>query len=365
MALLANTSNNTVFADSKGNIAYWHGDYVPRRSTKYNWGAPVDGTITTTEWRGLHSLDEIVHVYNPASGWIQNCNSTPFTVSGESSPRKKDFPAYMAPDGENFRGINAARLLSRETAFTIDKIITAGYDRYLAAFEILIPALVSSFEKNKVLSDTQYAVLAQPIRVLKEWDFYSSANSVATTLAVEWAQRLSASLQRIYIDEGWDDQVSLTKQFAATATADELLPPLKAVINDLKIKFGKWDIPWGEINRYQRISGDIDQQFNDDQPSLPVGFASSAWGMLPSYSSRNFPGTKKRYGQGGNSFVCAVEFGRKIKAKSLLTGGESGSPSSKHFNDQAEMYAKGEFKDVLFYKEDIVKHAEKTYHPGE
>ena len=364
MALLANTSNNTVFADNKGNIAYWHGDYVPRRDKKYNWGAPVDGTVAATEWKGLHSLDEIVHVYNPASGWIQNCNSTPFTVSGESSPKKEDFPAYMAPDGENFRGINAARLLSRETSFTIDKMIATGYSRYLAAFEILIPALISSFEKNKALNDTVYTDLSGPIRILKEWDYFSDANSVATTLAIEWAQQLSASLQRIYIDEGWDDQVSLTKQFAATATTDELLRPLLAVVKDLKIKFGKWDIAWGEVNRYQRISGDIDQQFKDDQPSLPVGFASSAWGMLPSYGSRYFPGTKKRYGTGGNSFVCAVEFGKKIKAKSLLAGGESGNPVSPHFTDQLEMYTKGAFKDVLFYKEDVLKHAEKTYHPG-
>ncbi|MCW3117052.1 MAG: peptidase penicillin amidase [Chitinophagaceae bacterium] len=364
MALLANTSNNTVFADDKGNIAYWHGDYVPRRDKKYNWAKPVDGTITATEWKGLHTVDEIVHVYNPATGWIQNCNSTPFTVSGASSPKKEDYPAYMAPDGENFRGINAARVLSQGSAFTIDKTIIAGYDRYLSAFEILIPALVASFEKNISANDSLYSLLAGPIQALKKWDYYSSENSIAVTLAIEWAQKLTASLQRVYIDEGWDDQPSLTKKFAATATIEELLPPLLEVVNDLKAKFGKWEIAWGEINRYQRISGDINQQYNDNEPSLPVGFASSAWGMLPSYSSGYYPGTQKRYGVSGNSFICAVEFGEKIKAKSLLAGGESGHPASPHFADQLEMYTKGQFKDVLFYKEDVLKHAEKTYHPG-
>ena len=364
MELLSNTSNNTVFADDQGNIAYWHGDYVPRRNRKYNWGKPVDGTIRATEWKGLHTLDEIVHVYNPASGWIQNCNSTPFTVSGASSPRKEKYPSYMAPDGENFRGINAARVLGKGQAFTIDKTIMAGYDRYLSAFEILIPALVASFEKNITANDSLYTSLKGPIQALKAWDYYSSENSVAVTLAVEWAQKLTATLQRIYIDEGWDDQVSLTKQFAATATKEELLPPLLAVITDLKARFGKWDIAWGEINRYQRISGDIDQKYDDGQPSLAVGFASSAWGMLPSYSSRYYPGTQKRYGVSGNSFICAVEFGKKIKAKSLLAGGESGDPRSPHFADQLEMYTRGHFKDVLFYKEDVLKHAERTYHPG-
>jgi acyl-homoserine-lactone acylase len=365
MSLYANTSNNTVFADDKGNIAYWHGDYVPRRDKKLNWSLPVDGTTASTEWKGLHTLDEIVHIYNPATGWIQNCNSTPFTVSGSSSPKQENYPAYMAPDGENFRGINAARVLSSENKFTIDKTIAAGYDRKLSAFEVLIPALVGSFEKNISANDSLYSQLAEPVQLLKKWDYYSSENSVATTLAIEWAQKLTASIQRVYIDEGWDDQVTLVKKFAATATKEELLPPLLAVVKELKNKFGKWDVAWGEINRYQRISSDISQKYKDDQPSFPVGFASASWGQLPSYNSRYYSGTNKRYGVSGNSFICAVEFGKKIKAKSLLAGGESGNPSSKHFTDQLEMYTKGKFKDVLFYKEDVLKNVERSYHPGE
>jgi acyl-homoserine lactone acylase PvdQ len=244
-------------------------------------------------------------------------------------------------------------------------MIAAGYDTYLSAFEILVPAGVSCFEKNVSSGDSLYPQLAEPIQTLKNWDFHSSANSVATTLAIEWAQRLTTTLQRVYIDEGWDDQVALVRKFAGTATKDELLPPLLAVVNELKSKFGKWNIEWGEINRYQRISGDINQRYKDEEPSVPVGFASSAWGMIPSYNSRYYPGTIKRYGVSGNSFICAVEFGKKIKAKSLLAGGESGDHSSPHFNDQLEMYTQGKFKDVLFYKEDVLKHAEKTYHPGE
>ncbi|OSZ81444.1 acylase [Chitinophagaceae bacterium IBVUCB2] len=365
MAMLANTSNNTVFADNKGNIAYWHGNYMPRRDKNLNWGLAVDGTTSATEWKGLHPLNETVHVYNPATGWIQNCNSTPFTVSGSSSPKKENYPAYMAPDGENFRGVNAARVLAAENKFTIEKTIAAGYDRKLTAFEILVPAVVSSFEKNIASTDSLYTVLAEPIQLLKNWDYNSSESSIATTLAIEWAQKLTASIQRIYIDEGWDDQVTLVKKFAATASAKELLPPLAAVLKELTKKFGTWKMPWGDINRYQRISSDIVQKYKDDQPSLPVGFASASWGQLPSYNSRYYPGTNKRYGVAGNSFVCAVEFGKKIKAKSLLAGGNSGDPNSKHFTDQLEMYTKGQFKEVLFYKEDVLKNAERTYHPGQ
>ena len=365
MDLKANTSNNTVFADNKGNIAYWHGNFVPKRDPKFNWGKAVDGTTAATEWKGLHSVNELVHIYNPATGWIQNCNSTPYTVSGSSSPVKSNYPSYMAPDGENFRGINAARVLSREKKFTIDKTIAAGYDRYLTAFEVLIPSLINAFEKNVQPADSLYLQLKEPIEVLKSWDNNAASNSVATTLAVEWAQLLNASIRKIYIEEGEDDQVSTTKRFAATATAEQLLTPLLTVINTLQKNYGSWQIEWGSINRYQRISNDLNQKYDDSQLSYPVPFASALWGMLPSYNSRIFPGTTKRYGVSGNSFICAVEFGKRIKAKSLLAGGNSGNPNSPHFRDQLEMYTKGQFKEVLFYKEDVVKHAERTYHPGE
>jgi acyl-homoserine-lactone acylase len=365
MAMLANTSNNTVFADDKGNIAYWHGNYVPRRNKKLNWSKPVDGTTPITEWKGLHTLDEIVHVYNPTTGWIQNCNSTPYTVSGISSPKKENYPNYMAPDGENFRGINAAKLLGSQNDFTIDKTIVTGYDTYLSAFEILIPSLVKLYENNISLTDSLQTQLKEPIEILKKWDYRVAENSVATSLAMEWVQKLNTSIRKVYIDEGEPDQVTTTKKFASKATTIEMILPLLEVVNELKSKWNTWQVPWGDINRYQRISSDINQQFNDNEPSYPVAFASGLWGMLPSYNSRNYEGTKKRYGVAGNSFVCAVEFGKKIKAKSLLAGGNSGSASSPHFTDQLEMYTKGKFKEVLFYKEDVLKNVERKYHPGE
>ena len=362
MDLKANASNNTVYADAKGNIAYWHGNFIPIRDTKYNWADVVDGSISATAWKGLHSVKESVHLYNPINGWLQNCNSTPFSVAGANSPKKDNYPTYMAPDGENFRGIAANRLLSKPVKYTLDKVIAMGYDTYMPTFEILIPAVLKAYERLPQ-SDPLLNELKEPINVLKNWDYRSSENSIATTLAFEWAQKLHPIIQKVYIDPGEKDQVQNTIEFAANARPNELIDPLKATIVDLNKRFGKWEMPWGEVNRFQRLTGAVNEKYNDNLASLSVAFGSAMWGQLPSYRSNPF-NTSKRYGFSGNSFVCAVEFGSRIKAKSILAGGNSGDPSSKHFSDQALMYSKGQFKDVLFYKEDVVKNAERTYQPG-
>jgi acyl-homoserine-lactone acylase len=363
MELLSNGSNNTVFADDKGNIAYWHGNLIPRRDTAFNWNEPVDGSITATDWKGMHTLEETIHLYNPASGFIQNCNSTPFTAAGGNSPKKEQYPAYMATEPDNFRGILAARLMEKANRFTIDSMIAAGYNTYLAAFEKLIPSLVSRYENELSKTDSIYTKLAEPIAILKSWDLRSGESSIATTLAIEWIHRLRQHINRVRINDKEVDFVTGVNEYARTATTAQMMKSLVAVKDELIFRFGTWKMPWGAINRYQRLSGDLHERYDDDQPSLPVGMAASTYGCLPSYVSAYMG--KKRYGYNGNSFICAVEFGKKVKAKSLLAGGQSGNPASKHFSDQAEMYTKGIFKDVLFYKEDVLKHVERQYRPGE
>ncbi|WP_166923638.1 penicillin acylase family protein [Flavobacterium poyangense] len=365
MNLKANTSNNTVYADNKGNIAYWHGNFVPVRDKALNWSKVIDGSSSATQWKGLHDVNETVHLYNPSNGWIQNCNSTPYTAAAENSPKKENYLPYMAPDGENFRGINAVRIFSKGEKYTLDKVISDGYDSKLSAFEILLPSLITVFEKNIKPTDPEYSDLIEPITLLKNWDYYASENSVATALAVEWAYKLDPIIQKAYIDEGEMDQVENTKQFAKNATVKQLIPQLLSTLQELKTKWGTWQVTWGEINRFQRTSGAIDLKYDDTKPSLPIAFGPSTWGSLPAFKSSYQNNSKKRYGYNGNSFVCAVEFGPKIKAKSLLAGGNSGDETSKHFSDQSEMYQKGKFKEVSFYKEDVLKNAERTYHPGE
>lgn len=355
MEMRANTSNNTVYADNKGNIAYWHGNYVPRRNPTLDWGIPQDGSTSKNDWRGLHNLDEIVHSYNPASAWIQNCNSTAFTVAGPSSPLRANYPVYMAPDGENFRDRNAVRLFSKTSKLDLSGLIGLGYDRRLMAFEVLIPSLLEAIAGE--------ADLQGVANELKKWDYNASETSIAQTIAVRWGLKIMPKMTKTKQFGGETDVVQNMENYAKTGSREEMRQSLRAVMKELESDFGTWRVAWGNLNRFQRISNQEVLQMDDAQPSIPVPFTSSAWGQLPSYTSRSIQGTKKWYGVNGNSFIAAVEFGPKIKAYSLLAGGQNGSPSSPHFFDQGKMYAEGQFKEVYFYKSDVLKHAVSSYHP--
>lgn len=364
MDLRSNNSNNTVYADDQKNIAYWHGNFVPVRDKKLNWDLPVDGTTSATEWKGTHTLNEIIHLYNPASGWIQNCNSTPFASSGSSSPKKENYPAYMAADEQNWRGVNAARLLSKYDDITLDQIIEIGYNRYLSAFEVLLPELFKAFDALPS-TDSSKQNMKLAVEILKNWDRYSGVSSIATTLAIEWASRLSPKAPSPKTDREATNHVATINWLAKNIPANEKIDLFKQTLADLEKRFGTWRVAWGDVNRFQRNKQSTNSNFSDHEWSLPVGLASASWGSLPSFNGRRFSNTDKRYGISGNSFIAAVEFGKKLKAKTIMTGGESFDPASPHFTDQAEGFITGKFKVIHFYKEDVLKHAVKSYHPGE
>lgn len=357
MDIRTNSSNNTVYADAEGNIAYFHGNFVPKRDVAFDYSQPVDGSNPKTDWQGLHTVDENILLLNPENGWLQNCNSTPFTAALEFSPRKENYPNYMSIDRENFRGIHAINLLRDRKGYTLDNLIELAHDPYLPAFEKLIPGLIKAYDSH----DDKNRKLGEAIDVLRQWDFKTSKESVAMTLAHFYGTHYGQKGKRT---EGMSDMQRMD-YFGTSSPFGERLRIFEEVIDKLIVDFGSWDIPWGDVNRYQRLNGDIRQPFDDSKPSIPVGFASGRWGALAAYGARYTNNTKKLYGTRGNSFVAVVEFGDKVKAKSMLAGGQSGDPDSPHFNDQAQRYADMQFKDVPFYKEDVIKRAEVTYRPGE
>jgi acyl-homoserine-lactone acylase len=348
MELQPNSSNNTIFADAGGTIAYSHANFIPRRNTSFDWTKPVDGSNPATEWHGLLRLDEAPHLLNPASGWLYNSNNSPWSAAGPSSPKREEYPAYVESGGETARGLHAVRVLENKKDFTLDSLISAAYDSYLTWFEKPIPALIKAWD-GMPESNPLKGRVSEQIRLLRDWDFRWGVTSVQTSLAVFWGEILRRQVP--------GDPVN--------APPEELLRSLGEASDQLQTDFGTWKTPWGEINRFQRLTGDIVQPFSDAGPSIPVGFTSAIWGSLASFGARAYPGTKKWYGTSGNSFVAVVEFGDKVRAKAVTAGGESGSPSSQHFNDQAARYSTGNLRDVFFYRSELAGHIEREYHPGE
>ena len=361
MEYRANSSNNTIYADADGNIAYFHPQFIPRRNDRFDWTHPVDGSDPATDWMGFHSVEDSPHVVNPLNGWIQNTNNWPYSAAAEYSPKKEAFPRYMDTAGESPRGLHAIRVLTGKKDFTLSSLIGAAFDPYLTAFAQLIPPLLAAYDQTPA-SNPLHAKLADQIAALRGWDFRWSATSVPTALAVYWGE----DLWRHSRADAESEAMSVYQYMATKTTPEQRLQSLAAASDRLTADFGTWRTPWGDINRFQRLTGDIVQPFNDAGPSIPVPFTSSQWGSLASFGARTYPGTKKMYGTSGNSFVAVVEFGRdSVRARAITAGGESGDPKSKHFGDQAMRYTKGELRPVYFYPGQLKGHTERTYRPGE
>ncbi len=357
MNIRTNSSNNTVFADAEGNIAYFHGNFIPRRDTRFDYSKPVDGSDPATDWQGLHTVDEAITILNPPNGWIQNANSTPFTAAAEFSPKREDYPAYMAPDHENFRGVHAVRVLSEVDDLTLDGLIELAHDPYLPGFENLIGGLLEAWDQ----AEQRDAALAEPIAVLREWDLATGKDAVAMSLAHFYGTNYFA---RGVAPDGMSEMEAIN-YLGTESPQEERLEVFADAVAMLANDFGDWRIPWGEINRFQRLSGDIQLTYDDDQPSLAVGMANSRWGALADFGAKRHEGTKRLYGDNGNSFVAVVEFGDRVRAKSILVGGQSNDPDSPHFDDQAPMYVEQQFKDVAYYREDVERRGKERYRPGQ
>ena len=342
MELHTNSSNNTIYADADGTIAYFHSNFIPKRDPKFDWTRPVDGSDPATEWQGLMSIDESPVLRNPPSGWLYNANNWPWSAAGVDTFKRSDYPAYVDRGAEESpRGLHALRLFPNTKYLTLELLLAAAYDSYLPAFDTLLPPLFAAYDSTK--DAALKSSLQEQVAMLKSWNRRWGVDSIPTSLAVYWGEEI-----------GRVRQPNAEQQLRALATASERLTR----------DFGTWKTPWGTINRFQRLTGDIVQPFNDAAPSIPVGFTSSRWGSLASFGARTYPGTKKMYGTSGNSFVAVVEFGDRVRARAVSAGGESGNPASKHFNDQAERYATGNLRDVYFYREQLRGHTEREYHPG-
>jgi acyl-homoserine-lactone acylase len=357
--LQANSSNDTLFADTKGEIAYLHPQFVPIRDDRFDYTKAVDGADPATDWKGLHTIASLPNAINPPVGWVKNSNDWPWQSAGPDSPKAKDYPRYMDQVGHNARGTHSDLLLTDRHDFTPERLRAAAYDSYLPAFATLIPQLVAAWDALPS-TDPRRAKLAAPIATLRGWDYRWGASSEPTSLAVFWGDTLWHDVGSFARAE----QMNVPDYIGAKVTPEAKLAALAQAVDRLTRDFGDWHMAWGRINRFQRLDDSIEAHFDDSKPGIAVPFTSAQWGSLASFGAKPYSNTKDYYGTSGNSFVAVVEFGPKLRAWAVTAGGESGDPASPHFNDQAQRYADGNLRPVWFYPEDLKGHVERTYRPG-
>ncbi len=356
--LRANSSNNSIFADANGAIAYLHAQFVPRRDDRFDYRKMVDGSDPRTDWTSFHDIVDLPNVISPPNGWIQNTNNWPYSAAGAFSPKPGNYPRYMDMFGENARGTHAQKLLQGSRDWTLEKLQAAAFDNHQPGFAQLVPALVAAWDRSP--AGNLKSATAEAIQLLRSWDYRWSGEGVAQSVASFWVQPLWDRARA----NGWLPPLETIGRVEAMSDNEKLLALARAM-ERLERDFGSWKTPWGEINRFQRVSGAIDHPFSDEAPSIAVPFASGNFGSLASFGAAPRDGSKRWYGTSGNSFVAIVEFGPRVRARAVSAGGQSGDPASPHFNDQGARYAAGALRPVYFYPEELAGHVERQYRPGE
>jgi acyl-homoserine-lactone acylase len=356
---------NAIVADTGGNIFYVYNGAVPKRSAKFDWTKPVDGSNPETEWQGYLGFDELPQLENPRCGFLQNCNQSPLSttpLAGElqaeevdENPKAGRFPPYlMATEHEpdNPRAQISRRILHSTARFAYNDWTRHSFNTRILEAELRIPDLVKEWEALASKEPQRAARLNEPVELLKGWDCVSAVDSVPMTLFAEMYGRVV----KIMSERPPHDYPRVSA--------------LEATLADLETTRGSWNVAWGEINRLQRIHGSqIDLQghgaFRDDQQSLPIAGAPGPLGVVFNFYTLPQVGQKRRYGVAGHSYVGAIELAAQPKVKTILQFGQSGDPGSPHWFDQAALYARKQFKPSWYSQADVEAHSERRYHPGE
>ena len=335
---------NVVSADKNGNIYFLYNMAVPKRKKGFDWTKPVDGSNPQTEWQGMYSMKALPQITNPASGFIQNCNSDATYVARRGTFNKKDFPDYMNGDEEqNPRSQRSLILLSGKEPINFATLERITMEVRCQLADDSLTSIIAELDRDLQKDTAKAALLSPLVDALRSWDHYADTASVGMTLFREIIN------------------------YHRTAPM-AFLPALEQTKMNLEKVWGTWKVGWNLRNRLQKIPWNS-INFSDDKWSAAIAGASGNYGtMFCSNANKlsatgNAGSTRKRYMTAGSSYTSVIELGSRVQAKSIMPFGQQ--ETGPHSEDQMPLFIKRQYKEAWFYKADVMKHAEHTYHPGE
>ena len=351
---------NVVYADRDGNIFYAYNGTIPIRDPAFQWTKPVDGSDPRTDWKGFHTFDELPQVFNPKSGYVQSCNSSPYTTTDSTidNPPREKFPSYMLEDADfdSRRSKMSRLLLGKATGLTFDQLQDLAYDTTLYWPLIEIPNLQQDFARLQSSSPALAVEVAPCFAHLQEWDCKSSLDSTQTTLCIAWYEELYGF--------GYPAETLKTEYATDRVT---WFAALNKAAKKIKGLYGDWKHPWGKVHQLQRIPDQPDVQhagirLNGTDRRLSIAGTPGPLGIIYTvYSTPEIPIVRpERYAVVGASYMSVVEFSDPVRCQSVLPFGVSGRRTSPHFFDQAELYATRKFKPAWFSQEEVAGHAKTT-----
>ncbi|HXG66599.1 MAG TPA: acylase, partial [Blastocatellia bacterium] len=321
---------NIIYADRDGHISLVFGGQVPvrARGDAGFWLKPVPGDISELLWTKVHAFADLPKTTDPPSGWVQNSNDVPWHMTEPVLDPGK-YPAYMSPPtgqlAVNFREQRGIRMVRQDDKISFDELLAYKHSTRSELADHLLDDLIAAANQHGNDAAKKAA------EVLRAWDRETDADSRGAALFHAWFQAMGRP-GNIFA-EAYDPQRPLDTP-RGLKDPPSAVRALETAAAQVQAAFGRLDVAWGEACRFRR--GKVD---------LPANGGSGELGIFRVISYR--PGKDgRREALGGDSFVAAVEFGNPVKAKVLMTYGNSSEPDSPHYGDQLELAAKKHLRDA-------------------
>jgi len=332
MSMLALPMFNTIYADKNGNLYYVYNALLPiRGSGNYDWKGIVPGNTAYTMWREYFPFDELPQVVNPESGFLQNCNSTPFlATNGNDNPDKSFYPQNLGIElFQTNRALRVHETFGSDKSITQEEFYQYKFDTKYSRQSVMAVNL----KKFLTEASSKDPDINKALELLRNWDLDTDSSSTATHLAIR-AIRPQFNPAKYEYD------------------AEKIMDRLKKAVSWLNENFGRLDVKWGDIQRLQRGKTDLSLSGGPDI-------------LRAVYSKEK---DDKYVGIAGDCFYEIVEWDSdgNVSAKSIHQfGTATQDTSSIHYDDQAQLFARHQMKPVWMKLEDIKLNLERSYRPGE